>query len=264
MEYPIPEECKERGNCILNHPGSFYDPKPWGMLPKATSHFVGREEKLVELKNSFSQTKQGAAVVINQRRLHCRAVNREEGQTSVAKTAQGVLGLGGVGKTQLAAEYVYRLLDAEENKPANTTPWERQYALIVWLRGQRILLEQDLRELAAWVGLLFEPNRPMKQITQALYARLANLSRLPKGQSRPRVLWIVDDAHWEDSLQELLPQPQQAYEGCFHWLLTSIEQHRWKTYFGETFKPCVLGVFTKEEAQLYLDRESYTTRLRVA
>jgi hypothetical protein len=150
----IPEEDRARGEHICKSAHTFYESSPWGTVPAGNSNFVGREDKLAELEKVF----EGA---------------RGQDGIAVVTQAQGIVGLGGVGKTQLVIQYLQSLTES------------RRYKLKVWLRGERSLLEADLRQLAAWLGFGFEQSTPIGQIAQATYARLALLSKPEFGQGPP-------------------------------------------------------------------------------
>ena len=247
----MPEEAKQRGQCIVLTPHLFYEAQPWGSIPKSNPYFVERCDKLVELEVAFSMPSQGGVVVIEPFR------NYRQSQVNLKTTlAQGIVGLGGVGKTQLAAEYVYRLCDEEVDKEEGAkaqqqaiAPLQRRYALKLWLRGEKILLQEDLRKLSAWLGLASEPNTSTPTIAQRVYERLASLSL---DEASPRVLLILDDGQWEEGLRELLPAEQ--YRHRFHWLLTSREQSVWKAYFGQSYHSCQLGVFSEKEVEDYFEK----------
>ena len=156
-----------------------------------------------------------------------------------------IVGSGGIGKTQLAAEYIYRLCDEEATSQVSEITGVPHYALKIWLRGEQYLLEEDLRSLASWIGLAPNPKTPTKDIAQAVYERLSKLSTETR---YPRVLLVFDNIQLSDGVESLLPQP--SLRSNFHYLLTS-RKRVWQKYFGQTYHLCELDIFSPEEAEAY-------------
>lgn len=121
IEFPIPEECKKRGQMILETPDLFYESKPWGSIPLKNPNFVGRESILKEMRACF--TEKARAFVINPGK-------------DVKGEVSGLTGLGGIGKTELAKAFLYGLIE-QEVANIDVNPQEHPYALIVWLDKYR-------------------------------------------------------------------------------------------------------------------------------
>jgi tetratricopeptide (TPR) repeat protein len=125
-------------------------------------------------------------------------------------------GLGGVGKTQLAIEYVYR--------------FAQEYDLIAWLPAEDpTQVRASLVELGSAMGLPEELN-----MTRAVEAVL---DALRTGDTYRRWLLVFDNADQPKDLQPYLPKPNG------HVLLTS-RNADWSE-FARTFE---IDVFTRPES----------------
>lgn len=210
----VPIEASKRFNQIKNQPKDFYD-KPQGSGLTKPGFFCGRERLLDELFE------------------HYRVDNP-------CPKAIFLLGLGGIGKTQLALEFVWR---AHER---------RMYSLIVWLRGKRDALEEDMRGLVAWLGYGYDVQRPpgLDTVAKTVYERLAYL---------PRVLFVVDGAEKEDEafLASVLPKAGLLSElkrksNRFDWLVTTRYFHSgWNQYFQGQVERKWIQPFEPEETLRY-------------
>jgi hypothetical protein len=142
----------------------------WGGVPPRNLNFTGREELL--------------------KLLHQRM---QDGATAVLP--QALHGLGGVGKTQLAAEYVYR--------------YRKDYDLVWWISADdAATVRQALVELGGRLGVPSQAEAG-KIVTAVLQA-------LGNGHSHPRWLLIYDNAPDPGELQGLVPQGDTG-----HVLITS-------------------------------------------
>ncbi|MCM3882875.1 FxSxx-COOH system tetratricopeptide repeat protein [Frankia sp. R82] len=134
-------------------------PRVWANVPPRNPHFTGRHDLLVDLD-----------------------VRLREGITSVLPEA--LHGMGGVGKTQLAAEYVYRHLG--------------DFDVIWWIPAeQSVQIGNALIELGQRLGLDVgaEANVAVRQVVEAL--------RL--GDPYPRWLLVFDNADDPASVREYFP-----------------------------------------------------------
>ncbi|MGD2113789.1 MAG: toll/interleukin-1 receptor domain-containing protein [Acidobacteriota bacterium] len=116
-------------------------PPRWNVPHRRNPHFAGREELLAKLEEALGPegAPDGAAT-----------------RTQMART-QAIRGLGGVGKTQLALEYVYR--------------HAAEYDTVWWVRAEDSeTLTRDLAALAAELGLA-DPARPDPQAEVAAVRR---------------------------------------------------------------------------------------------
>ncbi|MCG7527744.1 FxSxx-COOH system tetratricopeptide repeat protein [Streptomyces sp. OfavH-34-F] len=144
-------------------------PQVWGGVPRRNIRFTGREELLTDTYRALQDSGPGAGVVT----LH---------------------GMSGVGKTQLAAEYVYR--------------FGSEYDVVWWVPAdRRALYRQKLAELAPELGLS----------TGAEYGERLRAVRdsLRRGDPHAHWLLILDGADEPDQIWDLVPT------GPGHVLITS-------------------------------------------
>ncbi|MFI6965441.1 TIR domain-containing protein, partial [Streptomyces sp. NPDC050255] len=147
----------------------FDTPEVWGGVPRRNTRFTGREELLSKAYQALQDAGAGAGVVT----LH---------------------GMSGVGKTQLAAEYVYR--------------FGSEYDVVWWVPAdRRALYRQKLAELAPELGLS----------TGAEYGERLRAVRdsLRRGDPHGHWLLILDGADEPEQIWDLVPT------GPGHVLITS-------------------------------------------
>jgi MinD-like ATPase involved in chromosome partitioning or flagellar assembly len=144
------------------------------------------------------------------------------GMTIVLPRPQTLFGLGGVGKTQIALEYVHRFMG--------------DYDLIWWISSEQTeLITASLAELAGRLGL------PVgEDIAAAATEALAYLRHTPPGE---RWLLVFDNADDPDAIRPFLPGGQG------HVLLTSRNQN-W-SQLGNSLE---VDVFLREESIEHLSR----------
>jgi hypothetical protein len=124
-----------------------------------------------------------------------------------------LLGLGGVGKTHLAIEYVYRFAN--------------EYDLVCWLPGHDLnQVRESLVELGSALGLPGNPN-----VTRAA---AATLDALRSGELYSRWLLVYDNADRPEDLQPFLPYPYGH-----------VLEHMRTTQLGVTANRSVVGVMTE-------------------
>lgn len=139
-----------------------------GPIPHRNPHFVGRQDLLLEME-----------------------ANLYVGRSLV--TVEALHGLGGVGKTQLASEYVHRRLDS--------------YDLVAWLAAERpSLILGQLAALAPVLGL--PPGRDDRAAAHAVVAAL--------GRTDLRWLLVFDNAIEPRHILPWLPRT-----GKGHTIITS-------------------------------------------
>ena len=126
----------------------------WG-VPLRNPSFVGRDAELKQLARALGSGGGGGSTA-----------GGASGSGSGSTTTAGVstlelVGMGGVGKSQLATEYCYRSWAAASPQLESAAPAARQYALIVWLRAESAeSLAADLRSLAIDSGSMPSTTRP--------------------------------------------------------------------------------------------------------
>ena len=167
-------------------------PALWRGVPPKNPNFTGRQDLLLALRSQLSQAGITALVPIALR------------------------GLGGVGKTQAAIEYVHR--------------FAADYDLIFWVSGE---VPTQLRNgLAAIAPDLNIPAGGELEMTLT-----AVCDALNRGEPYARWLLVVDNAGEPDALMPFLPQAGG------HILITSRNQ-KWGGY-ATTYQ---VGEFTREES----------------
>jgi tetratricopeptide (TPR) repeat protein len=169
-----------------------------GTIPIRNPDFTGREDLLFQLRTAL-ETSSKAAVL--PRALH---------------------GLGGVGKTQLALEYVYR--------------YSHEYDLIWWVPAEQLSLA--LSSLVALCEALGLPvNADQKQTAETVVRHL-NVSRL-------RWLLVFDNADEPADIVPLVPSTGG------HVIITSRNQD-----WANASDPIEVNVFTRPESVALLRRRS--------
>lgn len=134
-------------------------PDVWGGVPRRNTRFTGREPLLNDAYHALLAAGRGAGVVT----LH---------------------GMSGVGKTQLAAEYVYR--------------FGAEYDVVWWVSAdKRVTCRQKLAELAPALGLS----------TGVEYGERLRAARdsLRRGDPYSRWLLVLDGADEPDQIWDLVP-----------------------------------------------------------
>jgi tetratricopeptide (TPR) repeat protein len=173
-------------------------------LPVRNLSFTGRVDELAAIARSLSQTQQGVVT-------------------------QSVVGLGGVGKTQLVTEYVHQSI--AKNK----------YAFIAWLDGAQP--ERAYRSLGEYLGLEFElkdlETQCIAKVEQQLIARY------------PSLLLVWDDAKDQG---QMLPYLASAARLNAHCLITSRAQY-WEE--EANLSMIRLDVFNEVDALTFL-RQRFT------
>jgi tetratricopeptide (TPR) repeat protein len=150
----------------------------WG-VPSRNVDFVGREREL------------GAIASVLNKRLTDASSNRG---VSIIET----VGLGGVGKTQLAIEYCYRqyhqsVSPAVLDEPACKNMSALQYGLILWIRaGSMDSISKSFRELAGDIGIpgAVDSMKSLDQVVQEIKSKLY----------RTKCNWLVIFDNYEPDL----------------------------------------------------------------
>ena len=202
-------EALERTQVTTPHTTSFVhglgerqpgDPPPvWGNVPPRNLNFTGRDDLIEDLQNHLTA---GGATVVLPATLH---------------------GMGGIGKTQTAVEYIYRHLD--------------DYDLVWWIAaGQATQVRSGLTELAKQLGL---PGS-----SEAHTAVPAVLEALRRGNPIRRWLLVFDAAESPEAVRKFFPA-----NGPGEILVTS----RNPAWAGVA-RPVEVSVFRREESKELLRR----------
>ncbi|GAB1821232.1 FxSxx-COOH system tetratricopeptide repeat protein [Herbidospora sp. RD11066] len=178
---------------------TFAAPEVWGNVPQRLANFTGRTELLDQLRKHL--TEQNDAVVLH-----------------------ALQGTGGVGKTQLAIEYIYR--------------HARDYQVIWWVPCEQQPLMRSA--LAALAPRLEITGLPPDKLDDAINAVRDALRR---GRPYDRWLLVFDNADQPEDLREVIPH------GSGHVLVTS-RNNRWVQYA----KALEVDVFLPEESLEFLRR----------
>ncbi|WP_406473553.1 FxSxx-COOH system tetratricopeptide repeat protein [Streptomyces sp. NBC_01615] len=175
-------------------------PEVWGGVPRRNTRFTGREPLLNDAYHLLQGAESGAGVVT----LH---------------------GMSGVGKTQLAAEYVYR--------------FGSEYDVVWWVNAEkRVTYRRRLAELAPQLGLS----------TGAEYGERLRAVRdsLRRGDPYARWLLILDGADEPDQIYDLVPN------GPGHVLITS-RNPEWSEHNSRLLE---VPVYDRDESVAFIRRRA--------
>lgn len=175
-------------------------PEVWGGVPRRNTRFTGRERLLNSAYHALQEAGPGAGVVT----LH---------------------GMSGVGKTQLAAEYVYR--------------FGSEYDVVWWVSAEkRVTYRQKLAELAPALGLS----------TGAEYGERLRAVRdaLRRGEPYQRWLLVLDGADEPEHIWDLVPT------GPGHVLITS-RNPEWSEHNSNLLE---VRVYDREESVAFIRRRA--------
>lgn len=175
-------------------------PEVWGGVPRRNTRFTGREPLLNDAYHLLQGAEPGAGVVT----LH---------------------GMSGVGKTQLAAEYVYR--------------FGSEYDVVWWVNAEkRVTYRRRLAELAPQLGLS----------TGAEYGERLRAVRdsLRRGAPYSRWLLILDGADEPDQIWDLVPT------GPGHVLITS-RNPEWSEHNSRLLE---VPVYERDESVAFIRRRA--------
>ena len=153
-------------------------PSVWGNVPQRNKNFTGRDELLAALRESI--TGKITAVVPQPHALH---------------------GLGGVGKTLTAVEYVYR--------------YRHTYDVVWWIPSdQTFMVKTALADLAPHLGLASATVSGIEDAARDV------LDALRRGEPYDKWLLVFDNADQPEDLLDSIPRDSG------HVLITS-RNHRW-------------------------------------
>ncbi|MFD8964466.1 FxSxx-COOH system tetratricopeptide repeat protein [Streptomyces sp. NPDC059568] len=175
-------------------------PDVWGGVPRRNTRFTGREGLLNDAYHALQAAGSGAGVVT----LH---------------------GMSGVGKTQLAAEYVYR--------------FGAEYDVVWWVSAdKRVTCRQKLAELAPALGLS----------TGVEYGERLRAARdaLRRGEPYSRWLLVLDGADEPDQIWDLVPT------GPGHVLITA-RNPEWGEHNSALME---VPVYEREESVAFVRRRA--------
>ncbi|MFB9832271.1 FxSxx-COOH system tetratricopeptide repeat protein [Actinoallomurus acaciae] len=176
-------------------------PPVWGNVPQRNKNFTGREELLAALREGIAS--QVTAVVPQPHALH---------------------GLGGVGKTLTAVEYIYR--------------YRHTYDVVWWIPSdQPFMVKTALADLAPHLGL------PPAAVSGIEDAAKEVLDALRRGEPYDKWLLVFDNADQPEDLLDSIPRDSG------HVLITS-RNHRWESLFDAV----PVDVFRREESVEFLTK----------
>ncbi|MEV6603855.1 FxSxx-COOH system tetratricopeptide repeat protein [Kutzneria sp. NPDC051319] len=174
-------------------------PPIWGNVPMRNANFIGRAEQLRRLA---AELEPGVATAVLPEAMH---------------------GMGGVGKTQIVVEFLYR--------------YRPDYDLVWWIPSEDpSLIQSSFVELADRMGLSISDPSPQVAVP-------AVLRELRSPSSNSRWLLVFDNADDPDDLRPFLPQ------GDGHVIVTS-RNPRW----SEVANAIAVDVFERSESVALLQR----------
>lgn len=199
-------DASERGHEPSLTAGGHRPSKPtvWGVMPPRNLVFTGRDELLVALERGL-----------------------RSGPTAVLPHA--LHGMGGVGKSQLALEYVYRHAS--------------EYDLVWWIPAERPpQIQQAFVELSRRMHLRVTP--------EAITAVPAVLEALRTGRPYSNWLLVFDNAESPNAVQEYFPSAPEG--GPAGSVIVTSRNPQWNTLAH----PLEVDVFTRPESIQLLRRRN--------
>lgn len=173
-------------------------PEVWGGVPRRNPRFTGREALLTEVRRLLEDTDSGVAAL---------------------------RGMSGVGKTQLATEYVYR--------------FGSEYDLVWWVTAdRRATYRERLAQLAPAMGLVTgqEYGERIRAVRQALR----------RGDPYGRWLLVLDGADDPETIADLVPT------GTGHVLITT-RNSDWETHGGTLLD---VPLYERSESVAFIHRRA--------
>ena len=199
----VPEASMPRGGA----------PVIWGNVPARNKNFTGRDDILDRLREGASSRVAAVLPESGPRRSESDADN---------PIPQGVHGLGGVGKTAIAIEYVYR--------------YRSDYDLVWWIAADQLpSVRGSLAELALRLGLEASPTAGVDGLITAVR------DALRRGEPYRRWLLVFDNADQPEDIKDLIPT------GPGDVLITS-RNHRWES----VIRTVPMDVFRPQESRDFL------------
>ncbi len=179
-------------------------------LPKRNNKFIGREYELIQIRNQLNNQKIGAAILCE------------------------IVGLGGIGKTQLATEFAYSAFE------------KRYYKAIFWVMAETAnTMLSSYKKFANYLQLGNE-GLNFNELKEIVHNELAIKYKGSK------ILFILDNAMSfkgvESYLKSLCEELTPYIAPYPHTLITSRSQHGWP----ET--PLSLNAFTSQEALMFIKK----------
>ncbi|WP_129842432.1 FxSxx-COOH system tetratricopeptide repeat protein [Streptomyces sp. RFCAC02] len=175
-------------------------PHVWGGVPRRNVRFTGRESTMQAVYSTLQRAQSGAGVVT-------------------------LWGMSGVGKTQIAAEYVHR--------------FQTEYDVVWWVPAdQRGILRQRLAALAPDLGLVtgHEYGERLRAVREALR----------RGRPYSRWLLVLDGA------DDPAPIADDVPSGPGHVLITS-QNRQWEDYNTHLH---TVGTYERDESVAFVRRRA--------
>ncbi|WP_405967836.1 FxSxx-COOH system tetratricopeptide repeat protein [Streptomyces sp. NBC_00015] len=194
---PLPEPARGAGR-VARYPAVL--PEVWGGVPGRNTRFTGRESLLNDAYQLFQGAAPGAGVVT-------------------------FYGMSGMGKTQLAVEYVYR--------------FGTEYDVVWWVdAATRVTCRRSMAELAPKLGLLtgHEYGERLRTVRDALR----------RGDPFGRWLLVLDGADEPDEVWDLVPT------GPGHVIITS-RNLEWGEHNSTLLE---VPVYTRDESVAFIRRRA--------